>query len=138
MIYSCKIQKGVTMKIAFIFDTILLKDEKNYYGMTLTYDFFKNRYLTMFDEIIVTTRVKEKHEFKGNASGYRITDGENVKVIPIDVYNNIPDAIFNKREISNQLKNTIKKVDKVIIRMPSILGILACKICKKEKKPYII
>ena len=44
------------MKAAFIFDTILAIDENNnYFGMTLNYDFFKERYLTMFDSIIVIT-----------------------------------------------------------------------------------
>ena len=49
------------MKALFVFDTVLQVDEKNnYWGQTLTYDFFKKRYLPMFDEMIISTRVKNK------------------------------------------------------------------------------
>ena len=39
------------MKAAFFFDTFLIEDNKNFFGMTLTYDFFKNRYLKYFENI---------------------------------------------------------------------------------------
>lgn len=126
------------MKVAFIFDTILAKDENNnFYGMTLNYDFFESRYLTMFDHLIVTTRAKNKELVKGS-EGYKIVNGEKVDVKPIYEYKEIPNAITKRKKIEKKLKEIIKSVDKVIIRMPSVLGIFACNICKKINKEYII
>lgn len=126
------------MKAAFIFDTVLaLDDKQNYWGMTLNNDFFKDRYLIMFDSIVVVTRVKDKYLVKG-AEGYRMVNGENIYVSPINEYNKIPDAIFKKGKIISKLKKIITEVDKVIIRMPSVLGIFASEICRKQKKDYII
>ena len=127
------------MKAAFFFDTVLLKDENNdFYGMTLTYDFFKERYLNMFSQMVVSTRVKKIDNEKGNVDGYRITNGENVEVKPITSYKDIPDAIKNYKKIENEVENVLKDVDKAIIRMPSVIGMFACKISKKLKKDYII
>ena len=48
------------MKVAFIFDTVLLKDENNdYYAINLNYRLWKDRYLKVFDSMVVSTRVKE-------------------------------------------------------------------------------
>ena len=90
------------MKALFVFDTVLQVDEQNnYWGQTLTYDFFKKRYLPMFDEMIISTRVKNKD--KNNNKGYKITNGENVAVIPIRNYRDIPDAIKSRKRIIEEV-----------------------------------
>ena len=51
------------MKATFFFDTVLLKDDnQNFFGMTLTYEFIKNRYLQYFDEMTISTREKNKSQ----------------------------------------------------------------------------
>ncbi len=126
------------MRVGFVFDTILLKKDSNYYGLTLTYDFFRNRYLDKCEEINIITREKLDEKYSGSTTGYRITNGKNVDVNPIKEYVSIPDAIIKKKKIKKSLEKEILKCDKVIIRMPSVLGILACNICEKLKKPYMI
>lgn len=126
------------MKAAFFFDTYLLRDNSNYYGMTLTYDFFHRRYLNVFDNIIVSTRVKDIIYEIGDYSGYKKTNGKKVQVVPIEKYKNIPDIIFKKRKIKKEIESIIDKVDKVIIRLPSIIGLCALDIVIKKKKNYIV
>lgn len=127
------------MKVGFFFDTILLKDKNNdFYGMTLTYDFFKSRYVENFENIVVSTRVKDKNKEKGNVSGYRKTNGKNVEVKPITTYKDIPDAIKNKKRIKAEVNEIVKNVDKVIVRMPSIIGMFACDSARENNKPYMI
>ena len=108
-----------------------------YKRQTLNYDFFKERYLPIFNQIIVSTRVNEVNKAKG-IDGYKILNGNNVIVKPIDSYSSVPDVFMKRKEIINQLRNVINKCDVVIIRMPSVLGIIASKICKQEKKKYLI
>lgn len=127
------------MKTAFVFDTVLLKDKKNnFYAQTLTYDFFKNRYLEFCDEMIISTRSKVIEEFTKQNIGYRKTNGEKVTVHPIKNYKDIPDIIKNKKKIISEMDEIIKKCDNLIIRMPSVLGIFACKSARKYKKNYVI
>ncbi len=128
------------MKLGFIFDTIMLKDEKeNFYTINLNYRLWKDRYLPVFDEIVVSTRVKEaQHEEIMNLKGYTIANGENVKLMPITEYKEFTDIFTNKNRVNQQLKNIIEQVDCVIIRMPSPLGILACEMCIKMRKKYAI
>jgi len=125
------------MKAAFIFDTVIAQKESDYFGMTLNYNFFKERYLTMYDSVIVATRVKKFSNVKG-AEGYKKLNGRNVEFYPIKSYKEIPDAIKNRGKIINELKEVIDSVDVVIIRMPSILGNIASEICRKTNKKYII
>ena len=90
------------MKVGFVFDTILYKKDDNYFGMTLTYDFFKTRYLDKFDKMSIITRTQEIALAKGNIDGYRITNGKNVDVNPIHYYNRIPDAFLKRKKIKNR------------------------------------
>lgn len=126
------------MKATFIFDTVLVEEDNNFYGMTLNYDFFKSRYLPLFDSMDISTRVESRDRAKGNTAGYKIVNGENVTVRPIRSYTDIPDAVRNRKEIVSELVKVIKDSDKIILRMPSVLGIFATEICKKYKKDYLV
>jgi len=127
-------------KLAFIFDTVLLKDEKNnYYAINLNYQLWRDRYLKTFDEIIVSTRSKEvPYKEIAKKPGYTISNGENVEIKPISKYSKVTDAILRRKEIENQIKEIIDQVDCVIIRMPSPLGNVACDLCRKYNKKYAI
>lgn len=126
------------MKVAFFFDTILYKNENDYFGMTLTYDFFNKRYLNDFNSIEVCTRIRDISKANGNIDGYKKTNGSKVIVSPITEYNEIPDAIFKKKRVEEQIKEIILRNDLMIIRMPSVIGMMACKLCKLYKKKYMI
>ena len=126
------------MTVAFFFDTFLLKKDEKYYGMTLTYDFFEERYLKFYDNMIISTRYKEISEEKGNYSGYKVTNGEKVKVIPIKNYNKIPDSILKRKKIKKEIEDVLNMCDMAIIRMPSVIGNIACDICRKKNIKYKI
>ena len=125
------------MKALFVFDTVLQIDDKNnYWGQTLTYDFFQQRYLPIFDEMIISTRVKNKD--KSNNKGYKITNGENVTVLPITYYMDIPDAIKNRNKIISEINKIVANVDCLIVRMPSVLGMFAIHSANKYNKKVIV
>lgn len=124
--------------VGFVFDTILYKKDNDYYGMTLTYDFFKDRYLDKIDRMSIITRSLDISLATGNIDGYKKTNGNNIYVNPIKEYNQIPDAVIKRKKISDELKKQLVICDKVIIRMPSVLGIMACDICERNNIPYMI
>ncbi len=126
------------MKAAFLFDTFLIQENNNYYGMTLTYEFFKERYLKYYDEILVSTRSKKINSENGNITGYKITNGDKVTVKPIKSYNNILDGIIKRKKIKEEITKILDECDIAIIRLPSMIGNLACEVCKKINKKYIV
>lgn len=126
------------MKAAFLFDTFLIQENNNYYGMTLTYEFFKERYLKYYDEILVSTRSQKINSENGNITGYKITNGDKVTVKPIKSYNNILDGIIKRKKIKEEITKILDECDIAIIRLPSMIGNLACEVCKKINKKYIV
>jgi len=127
-------------KLAFIFDTVMLKDENdNYYAINLNYKLWEDRYLKVYDEMIVSTRSKNmKYSEIKEKRGYTISNGKNVEIYPATEYNKITDIFFKKRKIKIQLKKIIHQADDVIIRLPSPLGNLACDVCRECGKKYAI
>ena len=114
--------------LGFIFDTVMLKDEnEDYYTINLNYNLWKDRYLQQSNLEEIKTK-----------KGYVISNGKNVTMKPITSYNKIIDIFFKRKQIIKQLEETIKECDKIIIRLPSPLGNVACDICRKMKKDYAI
>ncbi|MCI9143332.1 MAG: glycosyltransferase family 4 protein [Lachnospiraceae bacterium] len=127
-------------KLAFIFDTVMLKDEnEDYYAINLNYRLWEDRYLKSFDYIIVSTRVKNvQHMEIMEKKGYTISNGKNVEIRPISAYRKLTDIFFKKESIKKQLEEIIEKVDCVIVRLPSPLGNLACDVCREHGKKYAL
>lgn len=123
---------------AFFFDTFLIKDKEKYYGMTLTNEFFLKKYLKYYNKIIVSTRCKNKEDEVGDISGYKQTNGRNVIVLPIESYKSILDSFLKKKKIEKEVENVLLQVDLAIIRMPSVIGSIACELCRKLGIKYKI
>lgn len=126
------------MKCALIADTILLKRKGDYFGVTLTYDFLAKRYLKYFDQLVVISREDEDKCNLVHNGGYLKTNGHRVAVCPIPEYRNIPDVLLKKNEIRGKMERVLEDCDAAIIRLPNVLGLMACRICLEKHIPYII
>lgn len=124
------------MKITFIHDFPVSYNaiNKKYYSTGFPYSIWR-RYLTTFDKINVVSRINNNSQVKETNN---ISSGENVAFSPLSDYSTLKSLIFNYKKINNQLKNEIQGSDGVIIRLPSVLGFLAAKICRKQNKPYLV
>lgn len=128
------------MKLGFIFDVVMLRDENNdYYDINFNNKLWEDRYLPIFKSMIVATRVKNmKNSDIQMKKGYTIANGKNVQMRPIAEYEKVTDVFFHRRKIYKALKEVIEQCDCVIIRLPSPLGNLACNMCRKMNKKYAI
>lgn len=128
------------MKLGFIFDVVMLRDENNdYYDINFNNKLWEDRYLPIFDSMIVATRVKDmKNSEIQKKKGYTIANGEKVQMKPIADYEKVTDVFFRRRKIYKALREVIEQCDCVIIRLPSPLGNLACNMCRKMNKKYAI
>ena len=117
------------MKLAFIFDTCLIEYQNHYYSVNLTQQLWKTRYLSVFDDIVVITRVKHSDvEPKGKLVQ---SDMEGVSFRTIDNSSSLKRVIKQKKE-EVFIRDAITDCDFAIVR--SWWGVNAC---KKQNIPYL-
>ncbi|MEB6341990.1 glycosyltransferase [Mammaliicoccus sciuri] len=121
------------MKLLFIHDFPVEKYEDNYYSIGFSHKIW-NRYLPVFDEMLINSRVKNVK----SVESINQSNSEKVKFKTINSYKSPKSLFFNHKEIIQTLTISIKESDGVLIRLPSVLGFLAALICKKLNKPYIV
>ncbi|MEK3966616.1 glycosyltransferase [Paenibacillus sp. FSL H7-0323] len=123
--------------VSFFHDTVLLADKKgDHHSIHFPYHYW-DRYLSSFEKIIVSTR-SESYEARDlkNRQGYKKSNGEKAIHLPIKNYKNILDLLLKNKKIINEIRNVLENSDYAIIRMPSVIGILACKEALKIKIPF--
>lgn len=125
-------------KAVFFFDTFLIKKENDYYGMTLTSDFLNDRYLKYFDELTISTRVKDYSKEGENYNGYKRVNDKRIIVSPVLSYKKIPDAFLKRKRIYTEIENILDGKDVAIIRLPSMIGNIACEVCRKKGVDYLV
>jgi len=121
------------MQLLFVHDFPVEKYKENYYSIGFSYKIW-DRYLPVFDKMLINSRVKNvKKESSINKS-----NGEKVSFKTIDSYKSPKSLVFNHKNIIETLTMSIKKSDGILIRLPSVLGLIAASICKRLNKPYMV
>lgn len=121
------------MQLLFVHDFPVEKYKDNYYSIGFSHKIW-NRYLTIFDKMLINSRVKNVD----NGEIINKSNGEKVNFETIDNYKSPKSLIFKHKEIIETLTISINKSDGVLIRLPSVLGFIAALICKKLNKPYMV
>lgn len=116
------------MKATFFHDTTFVFDNNKYYTYgTMNKEKF-DEYKKYFGDITAVVKVMKK-----NDSNKDIIQEKNY-VGNIGVKEVLP----NYRNVINVVRKQMKETDFAIIRMHSIIGIVACKEARKNKIPYMI
>lgn len=125
------------MKALFVHDHIFrVTAQGNIYSSgSLPYKVFE-RYLAIFDHMKVIGRSKLIQD--DSIDNYALAEGEAVDFVLTDPKYNMYNIVSNSEHINKMIENEICKVDFLIIRMPSILGVFAAKIARKINKPLVI
>jgi glycosyltransferase involved in cell wall biosynthesis len=114
------------MQGLFIHDHKFPRLQDEYYHSYGFDEEFFNRYLSIFDNLVVVGR---ETELKGKAE--KVTSEINFLTI-----NNLNQ--LKNTDVRNKISNNIRNSDYIVIRVPSILGLYAVEVAKKYKKPYLI
>ncbi|MBO4339099.1 MAG: glycosyltransferase family 4 protein [Clostridia bacterium] len=126
------------MKVAFFTGMKFSKVDGKYYHITLKHDIIKERYLSVFDEFVVFG--SEQNGDENTSVREELSSGPNVTFRLSQKYHNGSDE-FKPWVVSackKEIRNLLNDVDCAIIRLPSNIGIWACKECEKIGKPYVI
>lgn len=126
------------MKMIFCYDGPIDKHSDGaYYSPALNNKMFE-RYKCISNDIRIAIRVREvKENMKKKLDG-DILSKDKYKIINCPNISSLKGIILEKKKCRKILECEIKKVDFLIIRLPSMIGNLALEIAKKYKKPYLI
>jgi glycosyltransferase involved in cell wall biosynthesis len=127
------------MIVAYFYDTRMVLDKSRlvYYSNGFSYNVWE-RYLNVFNKVIVAKRCKTQEDNKNILNNFGVANGIGVAFSPITKYESFKDIFLNYRTIRNQIRYVISECDCLIIRLPSIIGILACYEAKKLDKVYAV
>lgn len=121
------------MKLLFVHDFPAEFNNGNYYSLGFTYSIWE-RYLSVFDQMIISSRFKNSKKV-GNK---KKSSGKKVEFRPITSYKSPKSLLNNHKDIIEKITLAIKESDGVLIRVPSVLGFIAAKICKQLNKKYMV
>lgn len=125
-------KKGYQMRAVFVFTGRLMHYKGHYFSNALPARTWTDRYLKVFDEIVVCTR----YGITDNVQGMESSEAENVIFHCTRIGDN-PIEMFTKRgDLERHISNEVKHADFVIARM-SFLGALGVKYAKVHQKPYV-
>ncbi|BBB90121.1 MAG TPA: glycosyltransferase family 4 protein [Methylomusa anaerophila] len=124
------------MKVSFFHDHPFVVSKNVYYTHGGLMRALWKRYLECFQEIIVATRRREVESIVDKKLA--VANCEHVFFEPVYYYNQGSNLIFKYDKIKNQIKTVLEKTDCAIIRLPSIIGLIACHEAIKMKKPWAV
>lgn len=122
------------MKVAFFHDVKILENDSQMYSVDFGYEVWE-RYLQQFDDLIVCTRRENSDVAFQN---YKLSSGKNVAFKLNTEYNSPLDFFTKRKKINIPVKRVVTSADACIVRLPSIIGILAVKECIKQNKPWAV
>lgn len=119
------------MKVAFIHDHPFLEKDGLYYSTSGLPASAWDRYLVNGNHLCVFGR-------NAKTGAKSLSSRENVSFQLSKVYNSPLDIVLRKKAVKTELRDFISEMDCVVLRIPSILGLMGCEISKELGKPYLL
>ena len=110
------------------------KDGYIYCDRVIDYNYLE-RYLNVFDDIILCGRMAETDE---DCSKKLLVSGENIHFVPIPDFQGIKGLLKNYHRIMKTVKEIIPKVQCCIMRAPNHLSLITYKLFKKKNLPFAL
>lgn len=108
-------------------------NEKYYSKVQFSSDFWE-RYLEVFEEINVLSRLYNfEREDIEHINSFNISSKKNVSFYSLN-YSNSVFSLFKSKQYLEKVKCLVSQNDKVIVRMPSTIGLIVGREALKQKK----
>lgn len=122
----------------FVHDFRYVEHNNVVYGQNqFGYDtLWEKRYLHLFSRIIVIARGETVYN-KEQVAHKTILNGPKVSFVSTDNLASLS-GLARIRQTSKRIEEVVRKVDFVIVRLPSTQGLLACSVARKLGKPYVV
>lgn len=123
------------MKISFFHDHILRTDGTNYYSLGGLNQEVLHRYTSIFGSINVVCRVRQ-FSSEENRENFSLSSDKKIAINGIKSIG-IFDLLFDTKK-SICIKEIVRQSDGIIVRLPSIVGLIAAKEALKINKPIFV
>ncbi len=128
-----KAYSGSDMKLLFCHDHVFSFYRGNYYSPgKLDYKKF-DVYLEKFSHITCIARARQVESIDNN---YHQANGNLVDIVGLENPSSLW-GLLNRRVLKRVIRDHIRKVDAVIVRLPSEIGIIAAQLAQEEGKPLL-
>ncbi len=125
------------MKLLVALDSSMYKTPDGKYWCHTIYEYsFFERYLQVFDEIVVASRVKESDY--SEVKGALRCDGPCMTVVDLPDMHGVSGYIKNFFSFVKAAKSAALKADCAIVRLPSVAAFMVLHFYKKTKKKYAL
>lgn len=125
------------MKMLFCYDGPIKEDiNGEYYSSALNDNMFQ-RYECIASDIRICIRIDKDEKTKPSNDSINLSK-DKYKIIKCPNISSVKGIIFEKKNCKKILEEEIKKVDFLVIRLPSMIGNLSLSIAKKQRKPYLV
>ncbi|WP_339287818.1 glycosyltransferase [Paenibacillus sp. FSL E2-0201] len=122
------------MKVMFAHDSIFINNNENIFTTgSLNYNVWQ-RYLKVFDEIVIASRMRYSNE----SEGLDISSGENVSFCEVPNLSSPVSKIVSRKKAVDILTRQLLTCDALIVRLPSEIGNLAVRLAVKHKIPWAV
>lgn len=122
------------MRAVFVHDHQFVIDGRHVYSDKIPYVIWQ-RYLAHFSLV----RVVARHGYEEiNHAGLPQSSGPGVDFRLVESISNLKSLATGSGEAATLIEAEIRKADILIARLPSELGLLACKIARRLDKPYVV
>ena len=128
----------ISMRLLFVHDNRFwpFGDKLYSYGH-FAYDLLWRRYLAVFDEIRVGGRFQPPVTAEEQIQGLSRSDGPKVSFFPLPDLMTVG-GLRQLRLANSKLEAEMRRVDFLIVRLPSNLGYLACHLARKLGMRYLV
>lgn len=112
-------------------------DGKQYWADVQCDSKFWERYLNIFEKIVVCARVSDIDQLE-NKAGLRLSSRENVSFVALPEFRGLKGMLRDSRKIRKTVSEVALKADKIILRAPSPIALIAYKAVVKSGKPFAV
>lgn len=125
------------MKIFFVVNGSLYKDQENNYFANTLGDNYLSRYVRICSKLVVGANLLPKTKYTGKNRLSNSVLGK-TSIIELPNLSSLKGFIFDRSKFKMIIERLVCESDAVVIRCPIFLGIYVVKAAKKHNKPYLI
>jgi len=120
--------------LGFFHDAPLVRnsDCDHVYSVGFGYGIWR-RYLEIFPKLIVVTRLRG-----GDTSNLQLSSGPGVEFAPVSIYSSLLRRFYRRPAIRRFVRTQLSKCDAAVIRLPSVIGQIACQESRRLGIPYAL
>lgn len=124
------------MRCLFVYFAPIYARNGRHYSRHYNGAFWADRYVRHFESVTVATRVFEATDVL--VGTMESADSDGVEFHDIHGYHGEQSVLAHRHRIQRDLRQLVRGVDCVVVRLPSLVGNLVIDECRRQGRPYLV